>query len=208
MTSGLDFKELYKDPMGEASSFYYGRNLYRNSIHLTLEREPGKAFDFTSGSIQLLGLVLQRALKSEKISHYFERRIWFQIEPEFDASWSIDKIEGTEKAFCCMNARALDYAKFGRLFMNNGSWNGKQIIPAKWVNESLTADPTDGGANYFKYQWWLYENNPDKAFYARGDFGQFVYVNPKKNLIIVRLGKDVGNVNWQQFFANYAASIE
>jgi len=207
MTSGLDFKESYKDPMGEAATFYYGRNIYKNEIHLTLEREPGKAFDFTSGSIQLLALVLQRALKNEKVAHYFERRIWFQIEPEFDASWSTDKVDGTEKAFCCMNARALDFAKFGRLFMQKGNWNGKQIIPEKWVNESLNPDLSGGGVKYFKYQWWLYDNS-DNAFYAQGDLGQFIYVNPRKNLIIVRLGEDVGNVNWQQFFASYAATIQ
>ena len=126
---------------------------------------------------------------------------------EFDGSWSIDRNDGMEKAFCCLNARARDFAKFGRLYLNNGNWNGRQIIPEKWVQESLTPDPTKGGVNYFKYQWWLYENDPDKAFYARGELGQFIYVNPKKKLVIVRLGKDDGDGKWLSLFTSYAANV-
>jgi len=208
MTSGLDFNESFSDPMGEAATFYYGKNIQESAIHLTLKREPGKAFDYRSGSTQLLGLILQRVLKNETITHYFERRIWFPIETEFNGSWSIDRNDGIEKTFCCINARARDFAKFGRLYLNKGNWNGKQVISEKWINESLTADLTNGGVNYYKYQWWLYENNPDGAFYAQGYLGQYIYVNPKKNLIIVRLGKGEGNVNWKSLFSNYAATID
>ena len=208
MTSGLDFSETSSDPLAEAATFYYGKNLEHNTLHLTLKREPGKVFDFTSGSTQILGLILQRVLKNENITHYFERRIWFPIETEFDGSWSIDKNDGMEKTFCCINARARDYAKFGRLYLKNGNWNGKQIVPGKWVKESLTPDATNGGVNYFKYQWWLYENDADHAFYAEGNLGQFIYVNPNKNLIIIRLGTAQGKVNWKEFFAKYAATVE
>ena len=208
MTSGIDFDERFSDPTSDGATFYYGSDLEKSTIHLTLKRAPGTIFDFKSGSAQILGLILQRVLKSENLTHYFERRIWFPMETQFDGSWSIDKNDGIEKTFCCINARARDFAKFGRLYLNNGAWNGKQIVPSKWVKESLTADATNGGVNYFKYQWWLYENNADHAFYAQGQLGQFIYVNPKKNLIIVRLGKDEGEVNWQTLFANYAASVE
>lgn len=208
MTSGLDFKESYYDPFGEAATFYYGRKLRENTIHLTLKREPGKAYDYTSGSTQVLGLILERVLRTETITHYFERRIWFPLEMEFDGSWSIDKNDGIEKTFCCISARARDFAKFGRLFLHKGNWNGKQLISEKWVNESLTPDQTEGGVNFYKYQWWLMPQDPDKSFYAQGHLGQYIYVNPVKDLIIVRLGKDYGKVNWQGLFATYAQTVQ
>lgn len=216
MTSGLDFSESYYDPFGDAATFYYGRKLRENTIHLTLKRQPGKAFDYTSGTTQLLGLILDRALrnasseqdlKNETITHYFDRRIWFPLEMEFDGSWSIDREDGIEKAFCCINARARDFAKFGRLYLNQGKWKGKQVIPARWVKESTTPDLSDGGVEFYKYQWWL-RNDADQAFYAQGHLGQYIYVNPAKHLVMVRLGKDYGNVDWVDLFANYAATVQ
>ncbi len=122
---------------------------------------------------------------------------------EFDASWSIDrKKNGLEKTFCCLNARARDFAKIGRLFKNKGNWNGKQIVSENWVNESITPDTTQGGVNYYKYQWWL--PNPGKDFMAEGILGQFVYVNPEKDIIIVRLGKKEGDADWWTVFTSLA----
>jgi CubicO group peptidase (beta-lactamase class C family) len=126
---------------------------------------------------------------------------------EFDGSWSIDRNEGMEKTFCCINASARDFAKFGRLYLHRGDWHGKQIVPAAWVDESTTPDETDAGARFYKYNWWLMDS-PDHAFYAEGHLGQYIYINPQKNLVIVRLGKDYGSVNWQNIFATYAATIE
>jgi CubicO group peptidase (beta-lactamase class C family) len=207
MTSGLDFNESYYDPFGDAAAFYYGKKLKENTLHLTLKRAPGIQFDYTSGTTQILGLVLERALKTENITHYFDRKIWFPLEMEFDGSWSIDKNDGMEKTFCCINARARDFAKFGRLYLNNGNWNGKQVISANWIKESTTPDVTNGGTNYYKYQWWLSPNDPG-SFYAEGHLGQYIYVNPAKKLIIVRLGKGYGETNWNSLFSNYAATVE
>ncbi|MEI6507381.1 MAG: serine hydrolase [Bacteroidota bacterium] len=208
MTSGLDFKESYYDPFGEAATFYYGTDLTESTIHLTLKREPGKAFDYTSGTSQILGLILTRALKGEDLTHYFNRKLWFPLEMEFDGSWSIDKNNGIEKTFCCLNARARDFAKFGRLYMHKGDWHGKQLISSKWIEQSTTPDEFEAGTKFYKYQWWLMDGDPDKAFYAQGHLGQYIYVNPKRNLIIVRLGKDYGNVNWQSIFASYAMTVD
>ncbi len=209
MTSGLDFDENYADPFSDAAHFYYGTDIRFLCKHLTLNREPGKLFDYSSGSTQLLGLLLERALGNETITHYFDRRLWFPLEMEFDGGWSMEKKKGgIEKTFCCINARARDYAKFGRLYLNNGNWNGKQIVPAQWVKESTTFDASEGGAYDYKYQWWLYAHDPDGAYYAEGHLGQYIYVNPAKKLIIVRLGKNYGDVNWKELFQGYAANVQ
>lgn len=199
MTSGLDFSESYFNPFGEAASFYYGRNLKREIRKLKLKREPGDAFEYNSGDTQLLGLVLERSLKGKTVTAYFQEKLWTPLEMEYDGSWSLDKKdEGMEKTFCCINARARDFAKIGRLYLNKGNWNGKQIVSEKWVEESTKVDTVNGSAWYYQHQWWL--PSQDGAFMAEGILGQFVYVDPAKDLIIVRLGKNYGHVDWSGLF--------
>ncbi|NUY82474.1 serine hydrolase [Flavobacterium sp. MAH-1] len=199
MTSALDFSESYINPFGEAASFYYGRNLKREMFKLELKGEPGKKFEYVSGNTQLLGLVLERALKNKTVTQYFQEKLWTPLQMEYDGSWSIDKKnEGTEKTFCCINARARDFAKIGRLYLNKGNWNGKQLVSEKWVRESTKIDTTEGGVDYYKYQWWLPSTTGD--FMAEGILGQYIYVDPSKNIVIVRMGKNNGHVNWSDFF--------
>ncbi len=203
MTSGIKFNESYVNPFGDAASFYYGLNLRKEIGKMKLKTEPGKKFEYVSGNTQLLGLVLERSLKDKTITSYLQEKIWTPLEMEYDASWSIDrKKNGLEKTFCCLNARARDFAKIGRLYKNKGDWNGKQIVSQKWVEESTKLDTSEGSANFYQYQWWL--PTPNEDFMAEGILGQFVYVNPKKDLIIVRLGKNEGKADWWTIFTSLA----
>lgn len=203
MTSGIKFNESYVNPFGDAASFYYGLNLRKEIGKMKLKTEPGKKFEYVSGNTQLLGLVLERSLKDKTITSYLQEKIWTPLEMEYDASWSIDrKKNGLEKTFCCLNARARDFAKIGRLYKNKGNWNGKQIVSQKWVEESTKLDTSEGSANFYQYQWWL--PTPNEDFMAEGILGQFVYVNPKKDLIIVRLGKNEGKADWWTIFTSLA----
>lgn len=201
MTSGIDFNESYANPFGDAASFYYGTNLRKVLYKMKLKREPGKQFEYISGNTQLLGLILNNVLKDKTITEYLNEKIWQPVGMEYDASWSIDHKgeDGLEKTFCCLNARARDFAKLGRLYLNNGRWDGKQVVPESWVKESTQLSTVDGSAWYYQYQWWI----PDKdgSFMAEGILGQFIYINPNKNLIVVRLGKNTGKVNWWNFFS-------
>ena len=199
MTSGIEFNESYINPFGDAATFYYGTNLRKAIKKMKLEIEPGERFAYSSGSAQLLGLVLERALKNKTISSYLEEKIWQPLEMEFDASWSLDrKKNGLEKTFCCINARARDYAKIGRLYLNKGKWNDKQIVSENWVAQSTKVDTTNNSVKRYQYQWWLPSQTGD--FFAQGILGQYIYVNPKKNLIIVRLGKGLGFADWKTAF--------
>lgn len=200
MTSGIKFNESYFNPFGDAASFYYGTNLRKQIGKMKLETEPGIAFNYVSGNTQLLGLVLERAIKTKSVTTYFQEKIWTPLEMEYDASWSIDrKKNGIEKTFCCVNARARDFAKIGRLYLNKGNWNGKQIVSESWVEESTKVDVTQGSYTGYQYQWWLPTTTGE--FMAEGILGQYVYVNPSQNLVIVRLGKNNGRVEWSDFFS-------
>ncbi len=203
MTSGIKFNESYANPFGDAASFYYGLNLRKEIGKMKLKTEPGKQFEYVSGNTQLLGLVLERSLKDKTITSYLQEKIWTPLGMEYDASWSIDrKKNGLEKTFCCLNARARDFAKIGRLYKNKGNWNGKQIVSQRWVEESTKLDTSEGSANFYQYQWWL--PTPNEDFMAEGILGQFVYVNPTKDLIIVRLGKKEGKADWWTIFTSLA----
>ncbi len=203
MTSGIDFRENYMSPFADVARFYYGRNLRRYIGQMHQLTEPGIDFEYLSGNTELLGLILERALKTKTVTDYFQEKIWTPLGMEYDASWSIDKKKnGLEKTFCCVNARARDYAKIGRLYLNEGNWNGKQIVSESWVKKSTHADHDAGGAPYYQYQWWIPSK---KEFMAVGFLGQYIYVNPEKNLIIVRLGKKKGEINWWKFLPQIAA---
>jgi CubicO group peptidase (beta-lactamase class C family) len=203
MTSGLDFKESYVNPFGDAASFYYGKKLKKQVSKMKLETKPGTRFEYVSGSTQILGLILDRALNDKTITQYLQEKIWTPIGMEYGGSWSLDQEEdGLEKTFCCLNARAIDFAKIGRLYKNEGRWGNEQIVPSSWVEESTKADTTEGSVDYYQYQWWL--PTPGKDFMAIGILGQYVYVHPEKDLIIVRLGEDEGDANWWSIFTSMA----
>ncbi len=204
MTSGLKFNESYYSPAAEAAAFYYGRNLRKRTLALKLSGKPGAAFDYTSGSTQILGLVLDRVLKGRTVTDYFNEKVWAQLHPQFSAGWSIDgKKDGLEKTFCCVNATAIDFAKVGKLMNEGGSFDGAPVLPPTWIRESTTPDTTDGGVRYYKYQWWL---GPG-AVYAAGHLGQYIFSFPQKNIIIVRLGKAEGKAPWRRIIGSIAASL-
>jgi len=199
MRSGIKFNESYINPFGEVASFYYGTNLRKQISKLKLEKAPNTETNYRSVDTQLLGLILERALKTMTVSAYLEEKIWQPLGMEYNATWSLDREkEGLEKAFCCLNARARDFAKFGRLYLHKGNWNGQQIVSESWVTESTKIDTTNGEDWYYNNQWWIYEN---EVFAAEGHLGQIISVHPNSNMIFVRLGSKWGKTsNWTSIF--------
>ncbi|MBK8581927.1 MAG: serine hydrolase [Flavobacteriales bacterium] len=203
MTSGLKFNESYYNPFGDAANFYYGRHLYKSMSRMKLKAAPGEHFEYQSGSSQLLGLVLERALRNANdprtVTAYLNDKLWSPLGMEYPASWSIDQKEGgIEKTFCCINAPARAFAKLGSLYLHKGEWNGKQLVPKEWVEQSTRLDSTNGSDWSYQYQWWLPSREGD--FEAQGILGQYIYVDPTRELVIVRLGTNYGNMNWSSVF--------
>lgn len=197
MRSGIEFTEVY-GPTGTVAAYYYGTDLKDEISELRLEMEPGTETYYKSCDTQMLGLLLQRVLDGKSVSEYLEERIWKPLGMEYPARWSLDEDDGLEKTFCCMNARAIDLAKIGRLYLNNGNWNGKQIVSEEWVKKSTSKDERLGEDWTYKNQWWLQDNG---AYMAQGILGQFIYVSPKSDMVIVRIGHDYGDYsNWKYTF--------
>ena len=207
MTSGIKFNESYVNPFGDAARYYYGRNLRKYVSEMKPKNAPGADWQYHSGNTQLLGIILEKVLKGKTITAYLQEKIWTPIGMERDASWSIDKKKnGMEKTFCCLNTTAHDYAKFGRLYLKNGNWEGKQIVPENWVKLSTKPDRSAGGISWYQFHWWF--DSPNGDYYAEGLLGQFVYVNPTSEVIIIRLGKSEGDVSWNRLFGVLAGAIK
>ena len=156
--SGINFNESYYNPFGNAASIYYGRNLKKEMLKLKLNPKNTNSFSYSSGDTQLLGLILEASLKGEKISNYLEEKIWKPIGMEYNASWSLDKKNGLEKTFCCLNSVALDYAKLGRLYLKKGNWNGKQILSSEWIEKTTKSENNKSGV-------WYYQNHSSYKSY-------------------------------------------
>ncbi|MBL8010159.1 MAG: serine hydrolase [Flavobacteriales bacterium] len=203
MTSGIDFNESYVNPFGTVAKFYYGRQLEKYTLQLKLKRAPGTQWEYVSGDTQLLGLLLTRALRAKgddrTLTQYLSDRLWTPLGMEHPGSWSIDrKKDGLEKAFCCINAPARDFAKLGSLYLRKGAWRGKQLVPREWVETSTTAGTANGGVTHYRYQWWL-PGTPG-TYHAEGILGQFIHVDPANDMVIVRLGGGYAGVPWDRVF--------
>jgi len=219
MTSGSSYVEN-DNPIGEHVILNFTTQLEEQILTFTMEREPGELFRYKSGDNALLGLALDRALGAETITDYAQRRLWTPLGMEDDGVWTIDhQGDGLERTWCCLAISARDIAKLGLLFLNQGAWNGQQLISADWVTQSTGVGQipeadwpdeyrTDGSWNY-GYQWWL-ASQDEGDFFAEGKDGQFLYVNPDANLIIVRLGWSRGTLRsgeWIELFQAIADQV-
>jgi len=207
MTSGMDYVEVEGQDTSLHNRLYYTTRLEHELLRLDLAQEPGQGFSYKSGENALLGLILSRAIAPKTITAYTQERLWEPLGMEYDGAWNLDSENGLEKTWCCLSATARDYAKLGRLYLHGGDWNGEQIIPADWVEQSTMVDTGEGSVWNYQYQWWLVSETGGD-FTTMGHLGQFVYVNPAENVIIVRLGTSRGGLDWDEWLAVLAALAE
>lgn len=193
MTSGIDFNESYINPFAYPAEGYYGEDIYSASCRNGICEQPGKTFRYLSGNSALLGICITKAV-GKSLSEYLSEGLWKDLECEQAAWWSLDKKDGYEKGFCCLNSNAKDFARLGMLYLHYGKWKGKQIIDSAYVAQSIvpySCNEEDGCKNRtYGYSWWLTSYNNKDIFYARGILGQYIICVPKDNLVIVKLGRE------------------
>jgi CubicO group peptidase (beta-lactamase class C family) len=214
MSSGLRYNDT-RLFLPEDDNLTYAFNDLR---HLALtETEiveaPGNTFVYNNYNPLLLGLILERTT-GQPVTTYLQRKLWTPLGMENDGSWSLDSEKSSfEKMESGINATAIDFAKFGRLYLNGGNWNGKQILPAEWVTDSIHDNGLIQDAPiYYGYMWWGENCNPDSQdYFALGNFGQFIYISPAKNMIIVRNAEKYGledeQVAWGEIFCQFAKAM-
>ena len=207
MSSGLEYSGEGGGggPLGDDAKTYYDPNLRELALTVKPEVEPGMRWEYNNYHPLLLGMILERAT-DRPVATYFSQKIWLPLGMEADGSWSLDsEASGFEKMESGINARAIDFAKFGRLYLNRGEWNGKQVVPASWVEESTRVDTTSDPADFYQYFWWVDVVEAERGrFMARGNLGQYIYVVPDKDLVIVRMGESFGYNRWPELLRSIA----
>ncbi|MFZ2168323.1 MAG: serine hydrolase [Methylococcaceae bacterium] len=200
MTSGIRYSERNR-PWSDNTTTYYAPDLRAVAISSPITGQPGQEFLYNNFNPLLVGLVLERAT-GRPVAQYLEEKIWKPLGMAAPGSWSLDSEKsGFEKMESGINGRAIDFAKFGRLYLNEGNWNGVQLIPREWVDESTRRDTTTDPAPHYQYFWWVNAKVTDKHhFYAVGKHGQYIYIMPEQNLIFVRFGKTDPYSRWDDIF--------
>lgn len=192
MSSGLDWDEAYSSAFSITTKAYYGRDLKALLQPIGLKEEPGIRNDYVSGNTQLLAFILEKAT-GKTVSEYASEKLWKPIGAEHDALWSLDHKNGIEKAYCCFNTNARDYARLGQLVLHDGNWKGQQIISADYVITATKAAShlkKDDGTplDNYGYQFWVTNHRGYEIPYFRGILGQYIFVIREYNTVVVRLG--------------------
>lgn len=189
MTSGIAVPENYDPhrPLTGTAGMYLTRDVtafVREHAHLAFK--PGSQGRYRSIDTEVLGLILAR-VEGVPLADLLSERIWKPMGAQTDATWNLDRAGGVEKAFCCINATARDFARLGLLVADQGRAGGARIVPARWIQRIAT--PARRAVDGWQYsaQWWHAPDSEDGDISAIGVYGQYVYVNHNTGTVIVKL---------------------
>lgn len=184
----------------------------------TIVEEPGTRWLYNNYNPLLIGMILER-VSHQTITGLLQRWIWDPVGMQYGGSWSIDShAHGFEKMESGINARPLDFAKLGSLYLHDGAWNDRRVVSAGWVRDATQPWPDPPGyyvdqgffgpgGHYFGYFWWGDTRSGGPSdFHTVGNKGQFIYCSPQKHLVIVRTGTGYGisSVTWLRLFRQLA----
>lgn len=183
MASGVEWNEDYADPSSDVA------NTPENLIEMyeflgskPRAAKPGETFNYNTGETNLAGAVLRAAI-GNNLATYLTHKIWQPFGMEADANWLTHGLGSGERGGCCISATLRDYGRLGLFAMNGGKLpDGTRVLPESWMADAT--QPSEGSEGY-GYLWWL---EGDGSYRAAGIFGQGIYVNPEKELVIVSLG--------------------
>ena len=192
MTSGVKRNEDYADPNSDVAKF--NNHKPEDGVDATvsyLRRLPrevpaGTRWLYSTGETNLVGILVGQATK-KNLADYLAQKVWAPVGMEQQATWLLSR-SGKEISGCCVQAASRDFARFGLFILNGARVNGQSIVPEGWLAEATTERTAIGqpGRGY-GYQWWTYT---DGSFAARGIFGQGIFIDPKRKLVIA------SNANW------------
>ena len=192
MTSGVAWNENYDDPKSDVAQFNKhkpkdGEDAVVSYLRKLPRAVPaGTRWLYSTGETNLVGVLVARATK-KTLSDYLSEKIWRPAGMAQQATWILSKT-GQEISGCCLQAATQDFARFGQFILNGAQINGQPSLPEGWLQEATSARTGTGqpGRGY-GYQWWTYD---DGSFAARGIFGQGIFVDPARQLVIA------SNANW------------
>ena len=189
MSSGVRWNEDYSDPKSDVAQMFaappppgmdvtvaYLRGLPRAA-------EPGTKWNYNTAETNLAGVIVSRAV-GRPLSAYASEKIWRPYGMEADAFWQVDE-RGHEIAGCCLSARLRDYARIGQFMLDGGMAGGKAVLPPSWIADATKMQQTfPGGRAGYGYQWWT----TPRGYAARGIFGQTIWIDPERRIVIAAFG--------------------
>lgn len=200
MSAGVKWDESATSLFSTTTEAYYGKDLWRLTQSEVLTAEPGKYFNYQSGVTQILAFLLKKAT-GKNIADYASEKIWTPIGAEEDALWSLDRKDGMEKAYCCFNSNARDFARLGQLVLQDGYWNTPEgrisVVDSAYVAQATSPasylktvlrDGREAPCTMYGFQFWLMNYKGHEVKYFRGILGQYIMVIPDLDAVIVRLG--------------------
>lgn len=201
MSSGVlwneDYGDFYSDINRMGRILAIGGSLDEFTTTLTNEKPSGEIFHYVSMDTHIISMIARR-VTGKSLIQQVEEHIWSKIGMESDAYWITDS-QDAEFALGGLNLRTRDYARFGRLYLNNGNWNGEQIVPEAWIRAATSpasAHNTPGPGKFgYGFQWWLAPDARPGEFFAVGVYGQYIYINQPENMVIVKNSADVDFMN-------------
>ncbi len=202
MTSGVQWNEDYEDIQSDVSKFNFhtpepGVDAIASYMRQLPRAYPaGTRWSYSTGETNLVGLLLQKAI-NKPLAEYLSDKIWSKIGVEQDASWVLGP-SGNEIGGCCIQASTRDFATFGQFFLNGAKINGESIVPNDWIKKATSKQTATNETHGYGYQWWT---SKDGSYQAKGIFGQGIFVDPTRNLVIAVNG------NWPVAFSSKYASI-
>ena len=192
MTSGVKWNEDYGDPNSDVARFNNHQPepgvdaLVSYMRKLPREVPPGTRWLYSTGETNLVGILLNRAIK-KPLAAYLSEKIWVPAGMEQKATWILSKT-GQEISGCCIQAASRDFARFGQFILNGAAVGGQSIVPDGWLEQATTTRvPIGQPGRGYGYQWWTYDSG---AFTARGIFGQGIFIDPQRKLVIA------SNADW------------
>ena len=194
MASGINFDEE-KDMSGFSMRTLMGHPAMKVISKYGVQEEPYTYRRYLSINTEILGQIIKNAT-GRGLADYMEEKLWKRMGAAHDAYWTLSN--GTELAMGGLSVSLRDYARFARLYLNNGSYNGEQILEKDWIRDSvdIRAEYSRPGSNYdaynaigYGYQWWVPQGEQGE-FMAIGVYGQWIYVNPSNRVIIVKTSAD------------------
>ena len=216
-TAGIRYVKNFL-PWGDEALMYYSQDVRDLLLHIKLAHPPGSTFSTENYSPLILGWLLERATDMT-LTAFLQSCLWEPLGMNHHGYFVVDSEKNRfEKAESGLVIRPIDLLKFGRLWLNEGQWEGQQLISKEWVEKSIhpgSEHPlgilweSDEQVEYYSNMWWgFYENGGLDRYAANGHFGQRLYVVPDKNILVLRLGSDGGDIKWGAFISGLVSSLD
>ncbi|MEM7077685.1 MAG: serine hydrolase, partial [Pseudomonadota bacterium] len=217
MSSGIAWNEDYGDPNSDVARF---------SQHVTADDMPavvsymrglarahpaGEVWNYSTGETNLIGILVSAAT-GQKLTDYLSSRIWERIGMQQSGTWILGP-DGHEISGCCIQAAAMDFARFGQFMLEGGVVDGEALLPPGWIATATTKQIGVRPGRGYGFQWWTYD---DGSFAARGIFGQGIFINPQRRLVIATnsnwdsaVGQDSGqNPRREEFYREVMSALD